>query len=78
MSLLSFRSSQKTLSSLHKLRAPAVRQTRLASSNSKSASPPADQHNVSPSWQHTHLQLLTMLESERGSRTSTLWATEEA
>ncbi|CAD0042089.1 unnamed protein product [Aureobasidium pullulans] len=45
MSLLSFRSSQKTLSSLHKLRAPAVRQTRLASSNSKSASPPADQHN---------------------------------
>ncbi|THY03339.1 hypothetical protein D6D03_04458 [Aureobasidium pullulans] len=45
MSLLSFRSSQKTLSSLHKLGAPAVRQTRLASSNSKSASPPADQHN---------------------------------
>ncbi|KAI5264829.1 hypothetical protein E4T47_08661 [Aureobasidium subglaciale] len=45
MSLLFFRSPQKTLSSLHSLRAPAVRQTRLASSNSKSASPPADQQN---------------------------------
>ncbi|THY06486.1 hypothetical protein D6D01_09889 [Aureobasidium pullulans] len=45
MSLLSFKSSRKALSNLHRLRAPAVRQTRLASSNSKSASSPADQQH---------------------------------
>ncbi|KAG9530403.1 hypothetical protein KCU93_g2690, partial [Aureobasidium melanogenum] len=45
MSLVSLKSSQRVLSRACVLRAPCLRQTRLASSNPKSASSPKDTQN---------------------------------
>ncbi|KAH0371650.1 hypothetical protein KCU65_g1737, partial [Aureobasidium melanogenum] len=46
MSLASLKSSQRVLSRACVLRAPCLRQTRLASSNPKSASSPTDTQNT--------------------------------